>query len=109
MREQDAKTLGIGIIGGGFIARFHIKSWVGVRDADILGVFDPDAKRAREACALVRSLGVRRSQALRLDHGHGRRSGASAPSGSAPRTTPGARSWRRSPRPSSAAGPSSSA
>ena len=51
------KTLGIGIIGGGFIARFHIKSWVGVRDADILGVFDPDAKRAREACALVRSLG----------------------------------------------------
>ena len=50
------KTLGIGIIGGGFIARFHIKSWVGVRDADILGVFDPDAKRAREACALVRSL-----------------------------------------------------
>ena len=45
-------------IGGGFIARFHIKSWIGVRDADILGVFDPDAKRAREACALVKSLGV---------------------------------------------------
>jgi predicted dehydrogenase len=50
------KPLGIGIIGGGFIARFHIKSWVGVRDADILGVFDPDSKRAKEACALVRSL-----------------------------------------------------
>ena len=50
--------LGVGIIGGGFIARFHIRSWVGVRDADILGVFDPDAKRAREACALARSLGV---------------------------------------------------
>ena len=47
------KPLGIGIIGGGFIARFHIRSWVGVRDADILGIFDPDAKRAREACALV--------------------------------------------------------
>jgi len=52
------KPLGIGIIGGGFIARFHIKSWVGVRDADILGIFDPDAKRASEACALVKSLGV---------------------------------------------------
>src|SRR5512139_1946273 len=51
-------TLGVGIIGGGFIARFHIRSWVGVRDADILGVFDPDTKRAREACALVKSLGV---------------------------------------------------
>ena len=52
------KQLGIGIIGGGFIARFHIRSWVGVRDADILGVFDPDGKRAREACALVRDLNV---------------------------------------------------
>ncbi len=51
-------TLGVGIIGGGFIARFHIRSWIGVRDADILGVFDPDARRAREACALARSLGV---------------------------------------------------
>jgi len=51
------KTLGVGIIGGGFIARFHIRSWVGVRDADILGVFDLDSKRAKEACTLVRSLG----------------------------------------------------
>ncbi len=55
---KKRKTLGVGIIGGGFIARFHIRSWVGVRDADILGVFDPDAKRAREACTLVKSLGV---------------------------------------------------
>lgn len=55
---MSQKPLGIGIIGGGFIARFHIKSWVGVRDADILGIFDPDAKRASEACALVKSLGV---------------------------------------------------
>ena len=55
---KKAQVLGIGIIGGGFIARFHIKSWVGVRDADVLGIFDPDAKRAREACALARSLGV---------------------------------------------------
>jgi len=52
------KHLGIGIIGGGFIARFHIKSWISVRDADIVGIFDPDAKRAREACALVGALGV---------------------------------------------------
>ena len=52
------KHLGIGIIGGGFIARFHIKSWIAVRDADIVAIFDPDAKRAREACALVNTLGV---------------------------------------------------
>jgi len=55
---KKKKRLGIGIIGGGFIARFHIKSWVGVRDADIVGIFDPDGKRAREACDLVGALGV---------------------------------------------------
>jgi predicted dehydrogenase len=52
------KYLGIGIIGGGFIAHFHIRAWVGVRDADILGIFDPDEKRAREAAALVHKLRV---------------------------------------------------
>ena len=52
------KYLGMGIIGGGFIARFHIRAWVGVRDADILGIFDPDEKRAREAVALARKLKV---------------------------------------------------
>ena len=55
---KRSQPLGVGIIGGGFIARFHIRSWVGVRDADILGVFDPDEKRAEEACALARSLRV---------------------------------------------------
>jgi predicted dehydrogenase len=55
---QTPSTLGVGIVGGGFIARFHIRSWQGVRGADILGVFDPDAGRAREACALAKSLGV---------------------------------------------------
>ena len=55
---RNKKFLGIGIIGGGFIARFHIRSWVGVRDADILGIFDPDTKRAEEAASLVRRLHV---------------------------------------------------
>ena len=52
------KTLGVGIIGGGFNARFHIRSWVGVRNADIVGVYDPDRKRAEEAAALARKLRV---------------------------------------------------
>ena len=52
------KSLGIGIVGGGFNARFHIRSWVGVRDADILGVVDPDRKRAEEAAALARKHNV---------------------------------------------------
>ncbi|MGA2361126.1 MAG: Gfo/Idh/MocA family oxidoreductase [Candidatus Aminicenantales bacterium] len=56
MKKKD--KLGIGFVGGGFISRFHIRSWVGVRDADILGIVDPDDKRAREAAGLAKSLGV---------------------------------------------------
>lgn len=56
--KTKKKTLGIGFIGGGFITRFHIRSWVGVRNADILGIFDPDQKRAQEAASLARKLKV---------------------------------------------------
>lgn len=56
--KTKKKTLGIGFIGGGFITRFHIRSWVGVRNADILGIFDLDQKKAQEAAALARKLKV---------------------------------------------------
>ena len=52
------KRIGIGIVGGGFIARFHIRSWVGVRDADIMGVVSKREKTAEEAAALARKLNV---------------------------------------------------
>ncbi len=52
------KTLGVGFIGSGFITRFHIRSWVGVRDADVRGVWSPNRARAEEAAGLARSLGV---------------------------------------------------
>jgi predicted dehydrogenase len=52
------KRLGIGFIGSGFIARFHIKSFVAVRDADILGVWSPNKQHAEEAAALARGLRV---------------------------------------------------
>jgi predicted dehydrogenase len=55
---KKKKRLGVGFVGGGFISRFHIRSWVGVRDADIMGLVEPDEKRAREAAALVRKLRV---------------------------------------------------
>ena len=51
------KRIGIGVVGGGFIARFHIRSWVGVRDADILGVVGKDGT-AEEAASLARELNV---------------------------------------------------
>ena len=50
--------LGVGFIGSGFNARFHMQGWVGVRDADILGVWSPDAKSDKSAAAYARSQNV---------------------------------------------------
>ncbi len=50
------KVLGVGFVGGGFVAQFHIRSWVGVRDADINGVVAKTAAEAEQAAALVRTL-----------------------------------------------------
>ena len=52
------KSLGIGFIGSGFITRFHIRSFLGVRDAEILGVWSPNLANAKEAAELARDLGV---------------------------------------------------
>jgi predicted dehydrogenase len=52
------KSLGVGFIGSGFNARFHIRSFVGVRDADIRGVWSPHREHAQEAADLARSLRV---------------------------------------------------
>ena len=58
------RRLGVGIVGGGFVARFHIRSWVGVRDSDILGVVSRRRETAEEAAALVSDLGVGRARAF---------------------------------------------
>ncbi len=50
--------LGIGFIGSGFMTRFHIKSFIAVRDADIRGVWSPNRTNADEAASLARSIGV---------------------------------------------------
>ena len=55
---MKSKRLGIGMIGAGFNARFHIRSWVSVRDADINGIFDTSAERAAEAALLAKGLKV---------------------------------------------------
>jgi predicted dehydrogenase len=53
-----SRRLGVGFIGSGFITRFHIRSWVAVRDADVRGVWSPNRARAEEAAALARELRV---------------------------------------------------
>ncbi len=55
--------LGVGFIGSGFNARFHIQSWTGVRDADVLGVFSPNSAHAEGAAALARTLNVGEAKA----------------------------------------------
>ncbi len=57
--------LGVGFVGSGFNARFHIQAWRGVRDADVLGCWSPNAKNAGEAAALARKLDVGEAKAYR--------------------------------------------
>jgi predicted dehydrogenase len=50
--------LGVGFIGSGFNARFHMLGWKGVRDGDVLGVWSPNSKNAASAAAYARTLDV---------------------------------------------------
>ncbi len=58
------RRLGIGIIGSGFNAKFHLQAFIGVRDADVLGIWSPDHQHAREAASLARKLRVGRAKAF---------------------------------------------
>ncbi|WP_396219038.1 Gfo/Idh/MocA family protein [Gemmatimonas sp.] len=50
--------LGIGFIGSGFNTRFHMQGFRQVRDADVLGVWSPNAKNAASAAKYARELDV---------------------------------------------------
>jgi predicted dehydrogenase len=57
-RTMNNGRLGIGFIGSGFNATFHLRSWVGVRDADVLGIWSPTRAHAETAAQLARTLDV---------------------------------------------------
>src|SRR5213593_2462260 len=57
-KRMGKERLGIGIIGSGFNARFHLKAFVGVRDADVRGIWSPNGNNAAEAANLARALEV---------------------------------------------------
>jgi predicted dehydrogenase len=57
--------LGVGFIGSGFNARFHIQSFAGVRDADVRGIWSPNAKNAKATAELAHQLGVGEARAYR--------------------------------------------
>ena len=56
--------LGVGFIGSGFVTRFHIQSWVGVRDADVLGVYSPNPEHAEATANFARGLRVGNARAF---------------------------------------------
>lgn len=54
MSFTPKKTLRIGFVGSGFIAHFHLKSLVGVRNVEVTGVYSPTpAKRQKFAEAVA--------------------------------------------------------
>jgi predicted dehydrogenase len=55
---MNGERLGIGFIGSGFMTRFHLRSWVAVRDADVVGIWSPTAAHREDAAAMARDLGV---------------------------------------------------
>src|SRR5437870_3287800 len=52
------KRLGIGFVGSGFNARFHLLAFQSVRDADVLGVWSPNHKHAQDMASVARKLDV---------------------------------------------------
>src|SRR2546422_10703225 len=52
------KRLGIGMVGSGFNAKFHLLGFIGVRDADVLGVWSPNQNNAAETAGIAKKLGV---------------------------------------------------
>src|ERR1700683_2391323 len=61
-RGEAPRRLGVGFVGSGFNARFHMQAFRGVRDADVCGVWSPNATRAAAAAALARSFDIGRAR-----------------------------------------------
>src|SRR5688500_3793086 len=57
--------LGVGFIGSGFIAKFHLQAFRAVRDADVLGVWSPNPKNAGATAALANTYDVGAARAYK--------------------------------------------
>lgn len=60
--KRAPRRLGVGFVGSGFNARFHMQALRAVRDADVRGVWSPNAKHAASAATLARSLDIGAAQ-----------------------------------------------
>jgi predicted dehydrogenase len=59
------QRLGVGFVGSGFNARFHLQAFRAVRDADVLGVWSPNGKHAEETAAVARALDLGQARTYR--------------------------------------------
>src|SRR5665213_3199634 len=55
--------LGVGFVGSGFNARFHMQAFRAVRDAAVRGIWSPNSQHAASAAAFVRDLDVGEARA----------------------------------------------
>jgi predicted dehydrogenase len=55
--------LGIGFVGAGFNARFHIQGMVAVRDVEVRGLWSPNEEQAAETVEIARKLDVGETKA----------------------------------------------
>ncbi len=62
---MNNKRLGVGFVGSGFNARFHMQAFRTVRDADVLGVWSPNARRAANAAELARAYDIGKCKAYK--------------------------------------------
>jgi len=56
--KHEQQRLGVGFIGSGFNARFHMQAFRAVRDADVRGVWSPNGAHTATAAALARTLDI---------------------------------------------------
>lgn len=62
---MSSPRLGVAFIGSGFNTRFHLQAWRGVRDADVVGIWSPNAKNAESAAKLARDIDVGAAKAYK--------------------------------------------
>ncbi|MFD9897730.1 Gfo/Idh/MocA family protein [Mesorhizobium sp. NPDC059025] len=58
MAQLPKERLRVGFVGTGFIAQFHLKSLVGVRNVDVVGVYSRSNEKREHFVKLARELGL---------------------------------------------------
>lgn len=59
----DRRTLGVGIVGTGFIAGFHLAAFASVRDADVVAVYGPHLDKANALASRAQAEGLGEAKA----------------------------------------------